>query len=149
MSHKDRREAEPLVRFLEETLSGSRPKKRLDMGDVSISEVLTLDVDGEIQPLPLTAERIAEALQSIEMDEGYLVLSSAPEIYIQTAAKSGGFVIEKREGSSDTHVEAIRGDAPDSAWLKRSFTFDETLATLVAYASGAPTPGVIKWWPMY
>lgn len=148
MSHRDRRDAEPLVRFLEEILSGPRPKRRLEFDDVVISAALKLDIDGEVQQPPLTAARIAEALQSIESEEGYLILSSADEIYIQTAAVSDGFVIEKREGSSVSHVEAVRNDAPESAWLKKNFTFDETLETLLAYASGAPAPAIIKWWPM-
>ncbi len=149
MASQDKREAEPLVRFLRDVLTPERQASRKARQSVPISKKLKIDLSGDVLKGRVTANRLHDCLLDVGPD-GFLILSAAPEVYIQTAFNDGGYVIEERKGGS-MHFEALRADedmASGSA-LHNIFTFDEVYQTLLAFATDAPTPDFLRWERMY
>lgn len=137
-AHLDRREARPLVRFLEHALA---PAGRAGASGLIVDPAFILTVDGEDRPGVLTADDVREALLGLG-EGGFLILASAREIYIQTKVRDGDFILEKREGSVASHVHAVRRDGGSP---RERLSFEETLSALLAFASGTPAPGSITW----
>jgi hypothetical protein len=145
-AHKDRRGAEPLARFLRETLTVSGRTPRRKSADLTISKGLTLNVGGEKFAGVLKPESIHDAL--VEVGEGsFIVLEAGPEAYIQTASRDGGYIIEKRAGNRREHFRAARPQwAPTLAkQSKYTFDFEEVRVVFMAYASAAPMPDFVTW----
>lgn len=144
--HVFRREAEPLVRFLKEAATKSNSSRRAEPTAGTDFSGLVLTVSGEDHAGDVTLDTIYEALLGIGVD-GFAVLASAPEIYLQTAWQDGGFIIEMRDGDEVRHFRAARSGRPvepkDRSRL--TFTFEEVLAVFIAYASGKPTPASVAW----
>lgn len=158
MAHKDRRKAEPLDRFIREAVGASARSKGADpipvtvapkMPAIRISPDLTLDANGKTHMSPISQEMIRDALDEARAN-GFVIIYAASEEYIQTAADGDGFVLEIRKGGPDSHFEAVRTDPASKRSLiyRRTFTFEETLAALLAYGSGTPMPGIVDWKPV-
>ncbi|MFC3714382.1 hypothetical protein ACFOMD_17575 [Sphingoaurantiacus capsulatus] len=150
MAHKDRRAADPLVRFLRDTLSGeasprfrkSRPQA-IATGEISRS--LTMDVNGDRSDKAADAAAVQEALARLETDD-FLILSAADEDYVQTLATEDGFIFEKREGSPPQQYKALWRDGASAA--RETLTVDEILLALLAYALETPMPEPLGWEPI-
>ena len=144
--HAFRREAEPLVRFLRDAAGPSSPSRRADAAARVRFPGLVLTVSGEVHEGDVTPAMISDALLGIGPD-GFAVLASAPETYLQTAWRDGGFIIEKRDGDQSRHFRAARPGRPvglkDTSRL--TFTYEEVLAVFLAYASARPTPASVAW----
>jgi hypothetical protein len=149
-SHKDRRQAEPLVRFLRDTVTGAGRDLRAKSSKITLSKALTLNVAGENLNGPVTPDAIHDALLAVGAG-GFVILLSAPENYIQTAFRDGGYVLEKREGCREQHFEAKRRSATTSASndAKSALTFEEVREAFVAYASEGATPPFLRWERMH
>lgn len=147
--HAFRREAEPLVRFLKEVATKSDQSRRAQPAAAADFSGLVLTVNGEDHAGGVTPDIIHEALLGIGPD-GFVVLASAPEIFLQIAWEDGGFIIEMRDGDEGRHFRAARSGRPvgpkDRSRL--TFTFEEVLAVFLAYASGTPMPASVAWEPM-
>lgn len=80
-----------------------------------------------------------------------MILSSSPQTYIQTAFREGGYILEKQEGGSERHFEAVRqGIAlPATDDAKFIFTFEEAREAFIAYATNSPMPLSLRWERMY
>ena len=145
-AHKDRREAEPLVRFLRDILTTSGQKLRLGSADVSVSKTFRLKVDGKDYLGSVTVDAIHDALLTVGAGN-FVILEAAPETYLQTAFLEGGYLLEKRAGDKSRHFRAIRrGIAPTTRTaIKSAFTFAEVREAFVAYASQCPMPQFLRW----
>ena len=149
-SHKDRRQAEPLVRFLRDTLTVDGRELRAKSSEAAISRALTLTVAGEDWIGPITPEAIHDVLLGVGEGD-FVILALAPENYIQTAFRDGGYLLEKREGSKEKHFSArcrrvataARNDA------KSVLTFEEVREAFMAYACGGAMPPFITWERMH
>lgn len=144
--HLFRREAEPLVRFLRDAATKSSPSRQARPTAGANFSGLVLTVNGEDHAGDVTPDTIHEALLGIG-PEGFAVLASAPEIYLQTAWQDGGFIIEMRDGDEARHFRAARSGRPvhSKDRSRLTFTFEEVLAVFIAYASGTPKPASIAW----
>lgn len=140
-SHKDRREAEPLVRFLRDTVSISGRTLRAKSASVTVSKALILNVGGENRVGPVTAEAIHDALVGLGAGD-FVILELGSETYIQTASRDGGYAIEMREGDNQRHFQAVRRSSASAAAVGANviFTLEEVLAAFMAYASEGPMP---------
>lgn len=149
VAHKDRRGAEPLVRFLRDTLTVSGRTLRRKSADLTISRGLALSVGGEKLAGALKPEAIHDALVGVG-ERSFVVLEAGPETYIQTASRDGGYIVEKRDGNSRAHFRAARPQrTPASAkHSKYIFDFEEVLVMFMAYASAAPMPNFVMWEPL-
>jgi hypothetical protein len=149
-SHKDRRDAEPLVRFLRDAVTISGRTLREKSTSAVVAEGFTLNVAGEPHKGPVTTEAIHDALLGVGPDD-FVILELGPETYVQTASRDGGYIIEMREGGNEHHFQATRrGAAPAAAGVSNStFTFEEVREAFTAYASKAPMPHFLRWERMH
>lgn len=149
-SHKDRREAEPLVRFLRDVITVSGQSLRAKAGSVTVSNAFNLNVSGEHREGPVTPEAIHDALLAVGAGD-FVILESGPQIYIQTASRDGGYILEKRDGDNERHFQARRRAvvpiAPGAS--NDVFTFEEVREAFMAYASGATMPPFVTWERMH
>lgn len=146
VAHKDRRGAEPLVRFLRDSMTTSGRTLRKKSAALTISQGLTLSVGGEKLAGVVKPESIHDAL--IGVGEGsFVVLEAGLETYIQTASHDGGYIVEKRDGNGRSHFRAARrsGASPSSEGSKYIFDFEEVRDIFMAYASVAPVPDRFIW----
>lgn len=145
-AHTDRHAADGLVRFLADAVASPQREKRSRLPAGSIPKNLAMDVNGKIHPDPLTEQAIYDALLATGVGEP-LILSTAPEIYMQTLSRDGRFVLEKREGSVIKHFRATRRSPIGGAQEvpKDLFTVDEVLAALIAFATNENMPDIVQW----
>lgn len=146
VAHKDRREAEPLIRFIRDTILPSGRTIRTKSADVPVSAAFNLNVNGAAQAGPVTSAAIHDALLDVGAN-GFVVLEAGVEAYIQTAFQEGGYVLEKREGNNQYHFRAIRQHTAPvaSGDLSTIFAFEEVCTAFMAYASKTPMPPFLKW----
>ncbi|MBY0303806.1 MAG: hypothetical protein K2W86_01455 [Sphingomonas sp.] len=146
LSHKDRREAEPLVRFLRDAVTISGRSLRAKAATKRFSDRFTLNLGGEPLEGPVTQEKIHDALLAVGA-ENFVILESGPETYIQTASADGGYILEKRDGNNQMHFQALRkGAVPiDQSGSNTAFTFPEVREAFIAYATSAPIPLFMTW----
>jgi hypothetical protein len=145
-AHKDKREAEPLVRFLRDTVTVAGRALRTKSAIRSISKAFTLNLDGEDSEGPVTPDAIHDALLRVGARD-VVILESGPETYMQSAGRDGGFILEMREGDNQRHFRAIRRpNAPVAVEDQNDiFTFEEVCEAFVAYATEAPMPHFLIW----
>lgn len=149
-SHKDRRQAEPLVRFLRDTVTIAGRNFISKFSGEPLSKALTLKVTGDDWNGLITSEAIHDAL--LALGEGsFVILASGPENYIQTAFQDGGYRLEKREGSKEQHFEARGRSVASTANNDANFalTFEEVRDAFMAYASVGSMPPSITWERMH
>ena len=138
----DHRDAEPLVRFLRDTV-GPHKSPRVQPVATKFSKGLRLEISGSILDDPVTPDSVRDALFEVEGD-GFVILSSGEETYIQTVGEMGGYIVEKREGSDLHHYRAVRRGAVQADDTE-IFSFEEALAVFFAYGSAAPMPPFLEW----
>lgn len=148
VAHKDRRDAEPLVRFLKSKTSAGGSLKSFPADNIISG--FTLVSGDEARTTLVTPAIIHEALLGLGTGD-ILVLQSGPETYIQTVSRDGGYIIEKREGGRLRHFAASRPgsssqDETDSS--ETVFTFEEAVFAFVAFGKGTAAPSFLKWEPL-
>lgn len=149
--HAFRKDADPLVRFLEKTLRPTQDSAPPNRPARATTRPLQLIVNGKPGTKLRTTADIDSALDDLKSDD-FLILEELPEDYIQTARVGDDFIIERREGSHSRHYEATRTDSAEFRSSARgpTFTRTETANVLVAYAMGEPFPSLVAWkkkWP--
>ncbi len=135
-NHKDRKQAEPLVRFLRDVAAPAAARRLRP----ATRSGLTLTVSGVEVDEAVSPETIHAALMDMGTTD-FIILQIAPEDYVQAAISEDGFVVEKREGSQLKHFRAVRRSAPEVG----IFTLEETEAAFIAFASDAAMPSVLLW----
>lgn len=145
-AHKDRREAEPLIRFLRDAVTASGKALRTKLPKGVIRSDLLLIIAGEKHEEAITAEAIHDSLLNMGSRE-FVILESGPETYLQSAFQNGNYVIEKREGGSGHHFAAAidRSTVASSTGSDTTFNFDEVREIFLAYATGSSMPRWLKW----
>ncbi len=154
-SHKDRRQADPLVRFVEEAvaradvLGSEEAVARAEAAgstestELAASRTLILTTSGADHRIAATREEIREALLACG-DGDFVILSAADEIYIQTAFADGGYVLERRDGDAQAHFQAVRSDDQSAT----TFALEEVEEAFLAWAEDTPAPDWLVWEPV-
>ncbi|PAL25034.1 hypothetical protein [Sphingopyxis sp. GW247-27LB] len=146
LAHSDRREAEPLVRFLRDILTATGRSLRATSERHEISEGLTLIVGSRERDAPASALAVHDAL--LGLGEGdFAILERASEDYIQTMLRDGSFTIEMRRGTG-SHFQAARRGVLDTDDARLRFSFEQALAAFLAFGSGKEMPSTFLWLPM-
>ncbi|WIW90492.1 hypothetical protein K3M67_21015 (plasmid) [Sphingobium sp. V4] len=145
-AHKDRREAEPLVRFLHDTVTISGKALRTRPPKGVIRSDLVLIIAGEQFEGPPTTEALHDSLLNVG-PRAFVILEAGPETYLQTAFQDGNYVIEMREGDSQHHFSAVSGKFTSSSETapNETFNFDEVREIFLAYATGSSMPRWLRW----
>ncbi|HEX8194525.1 MAG TPA: hypothetical protein VF552_16680 [Allosphingosinicella sp.] len=149
-AHQARREAEPLIRFVRDSIAVAGPKPCATATAAAISEAFTLEICGESRSGPVTADAIYDSLLALGPGD-HAILASAPERYMQTVFRDGGYLLEMRDGNRRRHFEGARQGAVADRHVRRGaiFTFEEALDAFTAYASEAPVPDFLLWKPLH
>lgn len=144
-AHKERKDAEPLVRFLRKTLAPPETRSRSTTGARNIQRGLRLVLNGTAINGPVTAEAIQSAFLRVGNGD-FLIVEARPQDYLQTACHDGGFVLEIRKGSSGEHYQAILNGRAIGGHAKANdtFTHEEVLAAMEHYAFGDALPGFLR-----
>lgn len=140
-AHADRRQAEPLIAFLEDVLGKERRMPRVRLAEADSVRPMMLshgNLEGEV---PATEAAVREAIEAMRYDRyARLVLAIDDQHYIQSAAQDGGFVLERRDGGEEAHFSAEHRDGTGAL-----FSLDEIAAAVLGYLAGrADSPGV-RW----
>lgn len=148
-AHKDRRQAEPLVRFLRDATTTSGRSLRAKSAAATISKRFTLNLGGN-PAAAATPDAIHDALLAVGAGD-FVILESGPETYIQTASCDGGYILETREGDSQRHFQAVRRSRTpiEASGSNSVFTFEEVREAFMAYATEAPIPHFLVWERMH
>lgn len=146
MAHKDRRDAEPLVRFLRKTLAQPDSRTKSTAGTIKVREGLRLILNGDYLEAPVTDEATEAALLRVgNLD--FLIIESSPQEYLQIASRDGGYILEIREGGPRKHYQAFRTTLEGPPWEDK-FTYDEVSAALTSYISGDNLPSFLRLEPI-
>lgn len=147
-AHKERKNAEPLVRFLRKALSPPvRSRSEASATDQNMKARLMLN--GDHLEDQVTSEVIEHALMRVGNGD-FLVIEKGPQNYIQTAMRDGVYILETRKGRPTEHYRAVRLEKPRgrSGNEREHFTFEEIQEMLNSYMSGEDVPHFIQWQPM-
>jgi len=84
-----------------------------------------------------SAAQLADALDALgTRDNGFAILESADEHYLQTTGKrESGYVVEYREGSEQSHHQSVRTDIPHAQMVR----------VFQAYLAGEPWKQQLEW----
>ncbi|MBU0669017.1 MAG: hypothetical protein KJ703_05505, partial [Alphaproteobacteria bacterium] len=148
-AHKERKDAEPLVRFLRKTLAQPDARSKSTVGARRIQDGLRLILNGNCIEGPVTEEALQSALMRVG-NRDFLIVEAGPQDYLQTASHDGGYILEVRKGGPGEHYRAIRNNGsvrgPEKA--KEKFTFEEVSAAIAAYISGESLHSLLSLQPM-
>jgi len=145
-AHQDRRQAEPLVRFLRDALTSDDQLRHTAPASDAIYQGMSLHIGGQARSEPTSAMAVHLALLDLSEND-FVILEAAPEKYIQTMSQNGSFIIEMRRGAGQ-HFQAARRGAPDTEKARFNFSFEEAREALTAFGSGADAPWAMVWLPM-
>lgn len=148
-AHKERKDAEPLVRFLRKALSPAPALSRSALSTTDKRREARLMLNGNHLSGQVTADAIENAF--IRVGNGdFLIIETSTQNYIQTASRDGAYILEARNGGPTEQYRAVRvqNTGERSSDAGDSFTFDEIQQALVAYVSGENMPRFMRWQPM-
>ena len=148
---------EPLLRFLRDALSPEGPAplvktlrdphspedraRNRRLAAIPLPAGLTLDVNGKRKRGTLTQDSIRQALDSLFAGD-FVILKWSPTRFLQLALSGPDWVLENYDGDREEQcVVQPKRDDPN-------FAYDEILAVLIAYASGAKMPSHVTWRPI-
>lgn len=148
-AHKDRKDAEPLVRFLRKTLVHPETRSKPTAGAGNTQKGLGLVLNGISIDGPVTTEAIQSAFMRVGNGD-FLILEAGPHDYLQTACRNGGYILEVRKGGPGEHYQAIRNgwEIAGHAEANDTFTYEEALAALERYTFGDALPSFLRLEPM-
>lgn len=148
-AHKERNDAEPLVRFLRKALSQSATRFKSTVGIPTIAKSSRLILNGNSLEGPVTQDAIQSALMRVG-NRDFMIIDSGPQDYLQTASRNGGYILEVRKGGPDEHYQAIRNEKliMDPTKSHEIFTFEEISEAMTAYVAGYPMPNFLRWQPL-
>ncbi|ABQ66848.1 hypothetical protein Swit_0480 [Rhizorhabdus wittichii RW1] len=146
VAHSNRKDAEPLVRFLRDVADERAGPGRSRPDRVSLSGNLGLFISGEPAPHPLNSDMLYDALLRTGTDE-FIVLERSEHDYLQIASRAGEFRIEMRDGSHLRHYLARRVGKTTAKRRTANFDFEfeEALGAAFGYATGGDLPKIIAW----
>ncbi|WP_447763649.1 hypothetical protein [Sphingopyxis panaciterrae] len=148
-AHNERKDAEPLVRFLRKTLTPSATRSKSSVRSPEIRKGLRVILNGDYLEGPVTQEVIDSAFMRVGSGD-FMVIESGPQDYMQTACSNGRYILEVRKGGPDAHYRAVRNE-PASIDCPKSddtFIYEEVNAAMDSHVSGAPLPDFLRLEPI-
>ena len=133
----DRKRADPIVRFIERTVSTERRERRAAISAKQLSEHPVagseLVINGETTIASPSERAVHDALVALETDQ-FLIVSFGPGTYMQTAKEYDQFVLERRDGNADQHYGVDRG-----------LSLEQVTEILLAYLTCKEADPSLRW----
>jgi hypothetical protein len=142
MSHKDRRDADPLVHYVRQALvpaMASAPAAN----EPPIASIRLMIGDRKHDG-PVSDEAVGAALASLSRGE-FLVIEVAPETYIQVRAEDDAFRVEKREGVAGQHFAAFVPKGSAGSHREYDAALRQIAARLSDYLHGREPGHDLNW----
>ncbi len=148
-AHKERKHAEPLERFLRKALARPDARFKTTVSARKIREGLRLILNGEYLEGPVTEAATQDALMRVGIRD-FLIIESAPQDYLQTACRDGGYILEVRKGGPGKHYQAVRNGRALGGPITAidTLTYEEVSAAMASYVVGDPVPALLRLQPM-
>jgi len=143
LAHSDKREADPLVRFIRRLVE-PRTAKSIVRGPENLETTTARVIDERGDQLTATGEALKSAIEGLGVD-GFLIVEREPERYMQVKSRQADYLLEKREGSADQHFQIILpkdglGDAANYDQSER-----DLIAIMIDYLYGQGESRPLDW----
>lgn len=144
LANSDKREADPLVRFIRRTVEPRTAKfvaQAVPEESVALAARL-IDEDGN--SLSATREGVRTAIEGLGVNS-FVIVEREPERYMQVLSRKGDYLLEKREGGADQHFQLIlsKGDLGDAAGYDQRES--ELIAIVTDYLYGRSETRALLW----
>ena len=148
-AHMERKDAEPLERFLRKALTQPDARSKSTVSARKIQEGLRLNLNGEYLEGPVTKAAIQDALMRVG-NRDFMIVETAPQDYLQTACRDGGYILEVRKGGPGEHYQVVRngGAVGGPAKANDTLTYEEVSAAMASYVVGDSLPSLLRLQPM-
>ena len=146
MAHRDRRQADPLVRYLSDAVGGSGQSLRAKSRAVTVMPGLVLSVGDEKLNRAVTSDLLHDLLIGVAPGSS-LKVETKTSGYIYIVFRDGDYAIGKAEAPEHGRLYAVHKDTEtiQRALKHDVFTFEEAREILMAYVSSAPDPAFLEW----
>lgn len=104
-SHKDRRDADPLVSFLRRVAKSGMDIQNLTESFSEERQPINVEISGRHWASAISDKELFDALTGLATGD-FMVLAKEDEQYMQVASTPFEFIIEKREGGAGQHFRA-------------------------------------------
>lgn len=143
MANSDKREADPLIRFLRRAVEQMSANDIMPGHDAMETEGIRL-LDENENELPATVSTLTTAIQALEID-GFLIIEREAEQYMQVLSRKNEYHLEKREGSADRHFQTSlpKGEVDDPASYDQAER--DLIAIMTDYLYGKDVSHPLKW----
>lgn len=141
-AHKQRKDADPLVRFLCRAISKPTSKRAS-----TAKEGLRLILNGDRFEEPVTQEAIQSAFLRVGSRD-FLIIESDEQNYLQVACQDGEYVLEIRKGGQSEHYQAVRVASNELTQADNTLTYEEVSEALASYVSGQKLPKSLRLQPL-
>ena len=147
-AHKERKDAEPLERFLQKALARPDARSKSTVTARKIQGGLRLILNGEYLEGPVTKATIQDSLMRVG-NRDFMIIESAPQDYLQIACCDGGYILEVRKGGTGEHYQAVRngGAVGGPAKANDTLTYEEVSAAIASYIVGDSLPRLLRLQP--
>ena len=144
ISHKDRREADPLVSFLRRVA-----KHKLNIQDRAESlsgkrYPIKVEVSGRHSASDISDKELFEALAGLANGD-FMVLAKGDEQYIQAASTPSEFIVEKREGGPNQHFRAELSKGQSDGSTEYDVSLRRTFDVLSTFVKGQQLDRDLSW----
>lgn len=149
LAHKQRKDAEPLVRFLRKALTQSASRYKSTASPHKTGDEMRLLLNGDDLEGPVSQEAIQNALIRVG-NRDFMIIEAGPQDYMQTMCEKGKYILEVRKGGRDKHYRAVRNQtlSTDHSKSDDTFTFEEVSEAIASYVADVPLPSFLRLQPM-
>jgi hypothetical protein len=146
-AHSSRRDADVLVRFLQDSLVPKRKSVRALPAGKFASDIVLI-INGKRDPVPATAKSLHAALNELGSDD-FLILERDARHYMQTVSMGDYFLVEWCDGGDSRFFRAYRkaDTQQKEAGEDSLFALDEAFDLLCAFGTGDPASASVNWVP--
>lgn len=80
----------------------------------------------------------------------FMIIEAAPQDYLQTACRDGGYILEVRKGGPGEHYQAVRNAGAADSFVKTNDTlpYEDVSAAIASYVVGEALPSYLRLRPM-
>jgi len=143
-AHADKREADPLVRFVRRTVEPRTAESVAQAAPEITAAPAARLIDDNGKKLPATGEGVRAAIEGFSVDS-FVIVEREPDQYMQVLSRKDDYLLEKREGSADQHYQLVlpKGELGEAVSYDQSER--ELIAIMTDYLYGRSESRPLHW----